>query len=118
MPSASLRFEPCVAYGELPRPVDAVLVHDVPDKAGHGDAAVLHLGVAQKANSRGIGLVPELSLGQVERVVVALRTHAARRVRHARRLPHVTLAKWSAETFASLGTKCVTVANIARTPRQ
>ena len=82
MPSASLRFEPCVAYGELPRPVDAVLVHDVPDKAGHGDAAVLHLGVAQKADRRLVGLAPELTLAQLERVEVALRKTAAPEDRH------------------------------------
>ena len=59
--------------GQLPRPVDAVLVHDVPDEAGHGNAAVLHLSMAQPADGRLVGLLPELALGQVQRVVVALR---------------------------------------------
>ena len=48
-------------------------MHDVPDEAGHRHAAVLHLGVAQEADRRLVGLAPELALAQLERVEVALR---------------------------------------------
>ena len=63
--------------------MDAVLVHDVSDEASHRDAAVLHLSVAQPPNRRLVGLLPELTLGQVERVVVAL-SNGGREVLEAR----------------------------------
>ena len=52
--------------------MDAVLVHDVTDEAGHRDAAVLHLGVTQEADRRLVRLAPELALAQLERIEVAL----------------------------------------------
>ena len=40
----------------------------VADEAGHRDAAVLDLGVAQPADRRRVALVPEVRLREVERV--------------------------------------------------
>ena len=53
-------------------------MHDVPDEAGHGDAAVLHLSMPQPADRRLVGLAPELALAQLERVEVALRNSGGR----------------------------------------
>ena len=51
--------------GELPRPVDAVLVDAVANEAGHGNAAVLDLGVTEPSDGRLVALVPELARAKV-----------------------------------------------------
>ena len=43
----------------------------VAHETGHRNTAVLHLGVAQKADGGVVRLLPELATSQVERVVVA-----------------------------------------------
>merc|ERR1719224_169829 len=52
--------------GDLPRKVDAIRVDAVADEASHRDAAVLDLRVAQEADGRLVGLLPELTLSEVE----------------------------------------------------
>merc|ERR1719174_2614499 len=54
---------------DLPREVDAIRVDAVTDEAGHRDAAVLDLRMAEEANGRFVGLPPELTIGQVERII-------------------------------------------------
>ena len=54
--------------GDLPRKVDAVRVDAVTDEPSHRDAAVLDLGVAQEADGRFVGLVPELPFSEIQRV--------------------------------------------------
>ena len=53
---------------DVPRPVDAVGLHDVPDEAEHGDAAVLDLRVAEEADGRLLALAPLVILAEVHRV--------------------------------------------------
>ena len=56
------------AAGDRPREDDAVRVHAEADEAGHRDAAVLQLGVAQPAD-RALGAeVEEVEVGEAERV--------------------------------------------------
>ena len=54
--------------GHLPRKVDAVRVDAITDEPSHRDAAVLDLGVAQEADGRFVGLVPELPFSEVQRI--------------------------------------------------
>merc|ERR1719258_876655 len=56
-------------HREAPR--DALGVHEVADEAGHGDAAVLDLGLAQEADRRLVALLPEVLITQLEGVEVA-----------------------------------------------
>ena len=44
---------------------------EVADEAGHGDAAVLDLGLAQEADRRLVALLPEVLVAELERVEVA-----------------------------------------------
>merc|ERR1719395_279505 len=59
--------------GVVARDVDgelhAVRVEAVADEAGHGDAAVLDLGVAQPADGVLVAAAPEVRVGEAERVV-------------------------------------------------
>ena len=50
---------------------DALGVHEVADEAGHRDAAVLELGLAQEADGRRVRLVEELLERELEGVEVA-----------------------------------------------
>merc|ERR1719472_372212 len=54
--------------GNLPRKVDAIRVHAVTDEPSHRYPAVLDLSVAKEANGRFVGLLPELTLTEVERI--------------------------------------------------
>ena len=54
-----------------PRELEAVGVGDVSDESKHGNAAVLDLRVAEETDGSLIGHAPELSLGEVERIVEA-----------------------------------------------
>ena len=49
---------------------DALRVHEVADEAGHRDAAVLELGLAQEADGRRVRLVEELLERELEGVEV------------------------------------------------
>ena len=55
----------------LEGPRDALRVHEVADEAGHRDAAVLELGLAQEADGRRVRLVEELLERELEGVEVA-----------------------------------------------
>merc|ERR1719399_897946 len=48
-------------------------MYTIPNKARHGNAAVLDLRMPQKANGRLIGLTPELLLRKFQRIPVAKR---------------------------------------------
>jgi hypothetical protein len=50
--------------------MDTILVHAIPNKTCHSDAAMLDLGMPQKADGRLIGLAPELTLGKLQRVII------------------------------------------------
>mmetsp|Transcript_16143 Transcript_16143/g.37626 ORF Transcript_16143/g.37626 Transcript_16143/m.37626 type:complete len:273 (+) Transcript_16143:60-878(+) len=64
-----LELRPRLAvHGHGERPGEALLVHEEPHKAGHGDAAVLELSLADEADGRIIGLVEKFLLGKLERV--------------------------------------------------
>jgi len=52
-----------------PRPLDAVGVDKISDESEHGNTSVLDLGVTQETNSLFVGLSPELSFGQVQRII-------------------------------------------------
>merc|ERR1719426_172764 len=54
----------------LEGPRDALRVHEVADEAGHRDAAVLELGLAQEADGRRVRLVEELLERKLEGVEV------------------------------------------------
>ena len=56
------------AAGDRPREDDAVRVHAEADEAGHRDAAVLQLGVAQPADRALRAEVEEVEVGEAERV--------------------------------------------------
>ena len=49
---------------------DALGVHQITDEAGHRDAAVLELGLAQEADGRRVRLVEELLERELEGVEV------------------------------------------------
>eukprot|EP00324_Dicrateria_rotunda_P002276 CAMPEP_0206160968 /NCGR_PEP_ID=MMETSP1474-20131121/7252_1 /ASSEMBLY_ACC=CAM_ASM_001110 /TAXON_ID=97495 /ORGANISM="Imantonia sp., Strain RCC918" /LENGTH=319 /DNA_ID=CAMNT_0053562617 /DNA_START=146 /DNA_END=1105 /DNA_ORIENTATION=- len=53
---------------QVPRPVHAVGLQDVADEAGHSNAAVLDLGVAEPPDGLLVGVVPELRLGELQRI--------------------------------------------------
>jgi len=59
--------------GERPWEADLVRLHDVPDERGHRHAAMLDLGVAQEADGRLVALLPEVLLGEVERIPESLK---------------------------------------------
>merc|ERR1719443_1152314 len=58
-----------VVAGDVDRELHAVRVEAVADEAGHGDAAVLDLGVAQPADGVLVAAAPEVRVGEAERVV-------------------------------------------------
>ena len=60
-----------VVAGDVDRELHAVRVEAVADEAGHGDAAVLDLGLAQEADRRLVALLPEVLVAELERVEVA-----------------------------------------------
>ena len=55
-----------VVTGDVDGELHAVRVEAVADEAGHRDAAVLDLGVAQPADRRRVALVPEVRLREVQ----------------------------------------------------
>ena len=60
-----------VVTGDVDGELHAVRVEAVADEAGHGDAAVLDLGLAEEADGLLVRRVPELGVREAERVVEA-----------------------------------------------
>ena len=60
-----------VVTRDVDRELDAVGMEAVADEGGHGDAAVLDLGVAEPADGVLVAAAPEVGLSEVERVVEA-----------------------------------------------